>query len=287
MELYARVVQFRYHLLVETPDANLGKGMRRLNGSYAGEPPSPSRREEAWMAGIMMQLAGAAAALLISASAAGAQGEWLSLGSKSWAPTVVSKSGIGTANAVAEAKVTRKEIEGWCANWSPGDKGCVQRELSSPETKKTYRASADCVAGRIIPVDGNTYTLAGKWDNSDIGAGRTRWRNASGKIVGRDNASNGLGISQQWEVLCPGQVKTVRTERAAPAPSAVHKLPAAKFSVGEVVEARYGREWIRGRVNAIRQSSGAQGSQLDYDVRLDNGKRGLLPDRMLRKAGGG
>ncbi len=159
------------------------------------------------MAGIMMRLAGAAAAAVVSAGAAGAQGEWLSLGSKSWAPTVVSKSGIGTANAVAAAKVTHKEIEGWCANWSPGDKACVQRELSSPETKKTYRAAADCVAGRITPVDGNTYMLAGKWDNSDIGAGRTRWRDATGKIVGRDNASNGLGISQQWEVLCPGPVK--------------------------------------------------------------------------------
>ena len=158
-----------------------------------------------------MQLTGAAAALLVVGSAAGAEAESLSLGSKGWAPTVISKSGIGTANAVAEAKVTRKEIEGWCANWSPGDKGCVQRELASPDAKKTYRASADCTAGRITPVDGNTYMLAGKWDNSDIGGGRTRWRDAAGKIVGRDNASGGLAIAQQWEVLCPGVVKAART----------------------------------------------------------------------------
>jgi hypothetical protein len=235
----------------------------------------------------LSRLAGIVAATLVSAGAAGAEGEWLSLGSKSWAPTIVSKAGIGTANAVAEARVTRKEIEGWCANWSPGDKGCVQRELSNPDTKKTYRATADCVAGRITPVDGNTYTLAGKWDNSDIGGGRTRWRDASGKIVGRDNASNGLGISQQWEVLCPGPVKTARTQAAAPAAGAVQKPAGAKFEVGEVVEARYGREWIRGRVDAIRQSAGAQGPRLEYDVRLDNGKRGIVPDHMLRKAGGG
>ncbi len=234
----------------------------------------------------IMRLAAAAAAL-VSAGASAAQGEWLSLGAKSWAPTVISKSGIGTANAVAEARVTRNEIEGWCANWSPGDKGCVQRELSSPDAKKTYRASADCTAGRITAVDGNSYTLAGKWDNSDIGGGRTRWRDASGKIVGRDNASGGLGISQQWEVLCPGPVKTARSQPPAPAGSASPNLTSAKFAVGDPIEARYGRDWIRGRVVAIRQASGAQGPRVDYDVRLENGKRGIVPDRMLRKAGGG
>jgi hypothetical protein len=116
---------------------------------------------------------------------------------------VFSKSGIGTANAVAEARVTRAEIEGWCENWTPGDRGRVQRELSSDAVRRTYRASADCTRGRITAVDGNSYTLAGCWDHSDIGGGRTGWRDASGRIVGRDNASGGLGISQQWEVLCP------------------------------------------------------------------------------------
>src|SRR4029077_14258653 len=108
--------------------------------------------------------------------------EWLSLGSKYWAPTITSKSGIGTAHAVAEAHVTRKEIEGWCANWTPDDKGCVARELASDAAKRTYRASADCTRGRITAVDGATYTLDGVWDASDLGAGRTRWRDAGGQI---------------------------------------------------------------------------------------------------------
>jgi hypothetical protein len=134
-------------------------------------------------------------------------------------------------------------------------------------------------------VDGNRYALAGKWDNSDVGGGRTRWRDASGKLVGRDNASGGLAISQQWEVLCPGPVKTARPQppAAAAGPASPH-LAGARFAVGEQIEARYGRDWIRGRVVAIRQ---AVGPGLDYDVRLVNGKRGIVPDRMLRKAGGG
>lgn len=241
------------------------------------------------------------AALLGAANAAVAATaeEWLSLGNQQWAPTVTSKSGIGTANAVAEAKVTRKELEGWCANWSPGDKDCVARELANPDTKRTYRASADCTQGKITPVDGEAYTLAGTWDKSDIGAGRTRWRDAAGKIVGRDNASGGLAISQQWELLCPGPFKgqpAGKSVAAAPAAAAaarpdarasgaaVAPAAAAQYAVGQAIEAKYGGGWVRGRVAQIRQTTGAAGPELGYDVRLENGMRGVLPARMLRAA---
>jgi hypothetical protein len=226
----------------------------------------------------------AAAAAVTSTGAIGA--EQLSLGAKHWAPTIFKQSGTGTSNAIAEAKVTRAEIEGWCANWTPDDKGCVQREMSSEMAMRVYRASADCTRGRITAVDGNTYSLSGTWDNSDIGGGRTRWRDKSGKIVGRDNASGGLGISQQWEVLCPGPLRVAPASAARPsAPPAASGAPA--FSVGQAVEAKYGREWIRGRVNRIVQTAGAKGPELAYDVQLVNGKRGVVPARMLRPAPGG
>ena len=227
-------------------------------------------------------LATAGAVVLGAPAGAGATEEWLSLGSKYWAPTVTSKSGIGTAHAVAEARATRKEIEGWCANWTPDDKGCAARELASEAARKMYRASADCTKGRITAVDGKTYSLAGVWDDSDIGGGRSRWRDASGAIVGRDNASGGLGISQQWEVLCP----RVSTSSPAPAPARAPNAPGAEFAVGQVIEAKYGRDWVRGRIDRIRQVSGAKGPELAYDVRLDNGQRGILPARMLRKTPG-
>lgn len=243
----------------------------------------------------------AIAALVPAASAA--QSEWLSLGSKHWAPTVTKKSGIGTENAVAEAKVTRQAIEGWCANWSPGDPNCVRSVLDSPEAKQTYRASANCIAGRITPVDGNTYTLAGRWDNADIGGGRSRWRDASGRIVGRDNASGGLGISQQWELLCPETSKPPRSmgstsrpggepRTAVPQPAPRSTPPSASpapattgatFAVGEIVYARYGPAWVRGRVTKVSRVSGARGPELAYNVTLDNGEKGLLPATMMRK----
>lgn len=237
--------------------------------------------------------------LLIAVAAAlvptSAESESLSLGSKHWAPTVVSKSGIGTANAVAEARVMREEIEGWCANWAPDDRNCVRAVLDSPDAKLTYRASANCIAGRITAVDGNTYTLAGRWDHSDFGGGRTRWRDAAGRIVGRDNASGGLGIAQQWEVLCPENAPAPRSggasARPAEAPRKAAALPpppppvlATNYVVGEIVFARYGPAWVRGRVTKISRVAGARGPELAYNVSLDNGEKGVVPATMLRKA---
>lgn len=241
-------------------------------------------------------------------ASAASEGEWLSLGSKHWAPTVFRKSGIDTEHALAEARVTRGEIQGWCENWSPGDRGCVDREFTPEVARTLYRASADCVHGRITPVDGSTYTLAGYWDSSDIGGGRTRWRDASGRIVGRDNASGGLGISQQWEVLCPASAGPSRAaapraapSRAvsapAPAPRAPSAVPpavvprtapgapaAAPFAAGQVIEARYGSGWVRGRIDSVQRVQGASGPEFAYNVRLDNGLRSQLPARMLRPA---
>lgn len=222
--------------------------------------------------------------------------EWLARGSKDWAPTVYKKTGVGTANAVAEARVMGKEIEGWCANWAPGDPNCVRMEMASEDARRIYRASADCTRGRITPIDGKTYTLAGRWPKNSMGAGRTRWRDASGAIVGADNASGGLGISQQWEVLCPESPKG-KAAAAAPAgnatpaprtePAKVTPAPAGvatNYRVGEIVFARSGPAWVRGRVTAVGRVAGARGTELAYDVRLDNGQSGRLPPHLLRKA---
>jgi hypothetical protein len=223
-------------------------------------------------------------AVFATSTVAAASGEWLSLCGKCLSPSVTSKSGIGTANAVAEGRITRKDAEQWCGSWEPERSAadCAREQLASDDAKKTYRATADCTRGRITAIDGQTYTQAGVW-TEDIGKGRTRWRDAGGAIVGQDNASNGLAIAQQWEVLCPGAAKTA-VPAGRTAPSSVPRttpppVVGAPFAVGEVVEAKYGREWIRGKVTRVRQGPTA----VEFDVALDNGQRGILPARMLRK----
>lgn len=118
----------------------------------------------------------AALLLVLLAGAGEAQNaDWLALCSKCLNPSVTSKFGIGTAHAVAEARISRADAKGWCENWHPGSdiEACVREQLAS-EAGRKYRATADCTQGRITAVDGNTYTLAGIWDNSDIGGGRTK-----------------------------------------------------------------------------------------------------------------
>jgi hypothetical protein len=89
-------------------------------------------------------------------------------------------------------------------------------------------------------------------------------------------------------VLCPETRKagTAPATKSASAPKAAPKAPPAQFAVGQHVEARYGREWLRGRVARVSQVRGAQGPEFAYEVRLDNGKRGVLPAHMLRRAQG-
>jgi len=72
----------------------------------------------------------------------------------------------------------------------------------------------------------------------------------------------------------------------AASPDSVRSARAAEFAVGQVVEAKYGREWVRGRISRIRQVPGPKGPEIAYDVNLDNGKRGVLPARMLRNVPG-
>lgn len=208
---------------------------------------------------------------------------WLALCSKCLAPTITQSQGLGTANAWAEARITRQEIVGWCENWSPGDRSCVAQQLADPDNKRTFRASADCTRGKITAIDGETYAYAGIWNDNDIGSGRSRWRDGSGRIVDRSNASGGLGISQQWEVLCPkGLVSASASQGPAAAgpPKGARPPPgvAGPYAVGQTIEAKYFSDWVRGRITAIRP--GPRG--LDYDIMLVNGERGIVPATMIR-----
>lgn len=143
-------------------------------------------------------------AVLTLAAGAQNQGDWISLCSKCLSPRVISKSGVGTANAVAEGKVTLKDAQMWCGSWAPDDQSCPSEQLAT-EKGQAYKISANCPAGKFTSPDGTVYTRTREvWDASDIGAGKTKFRGPDGKIVGRDNASGGLTLSENWELLCPG-----------------------------------------------------------------------------------
>ena len=163
-------------------------------------------------------------------------------------PRVTTKSGIGTANAAVEAKVTPEDATKWCATYKPKDKLCVKEQVQSGWIgfRNLYRASADCVAGRMTPIDGNQYTYAGVWEDGP-GKGRpkftttnrrfpsTKW-DETGVETHPDGTITGWGggspnLAAQWEVLCAG----------APAPTAaqqVSQVPQAATPVPNAVQVR-------------------------------------------------
>jgi len=132
-----------------------------------------------------------------------AANQWIPLCSKCLTPSITSKSGLGTDHAVAEGKVTLKDTQQWCASWEPDNKSCPKEQLAS-ENGAVYRISANCPAGKLTSYDGASYTHTEEvWNGDDIGEGQPKFRGVDGRIVGRDNASNGLGLAAQWELLCP------------------------------------------------------------------------------------
>ena len=136
------------------------------------------------------------------AAAQQTQGDWISLCSKCLSPSVSAKSGVGTTNATASGKVTLKDAEMWCGSWDPDNKSCAKEQLAN-EKGQTYKISANCPAGKLTSSDNTVYTRTNEvWDSSDIGAGKPKFRGTDGKIVGRDNASGGLDIAANWELLC-------------------------------------------------------------------------------------
>jgi hypothetical protein len=161
-------------------------------------------------------------------------------------PRVTAKSGIGTATATVEAKVVEEDAAKWCATYKPKDKLCVKEQLRSGWIgfRNLYRASADCVAGRMTPIDGNQYTYAGVWEDGP-GKGRpkftttnrrfphTKWDETgvdidpSGSITGWGGGSPNLAA--QWEVLCAGApAPTVKTSQPpAQAPQSATPVPNA------------------------------------------------------------
>lgn len=110
-------------------------------------------------------------------------------------------SGAGTEAAFAEGRVDHASAQEACRDSGATEPDCAERILRN-EAGKTYRASADCRSGILKPTTGGIFRHAGFW-TSGVGNGRSRWRDEAGQLVGQANASGGLGLAQQWEVLCP------------------------------------------------------------------------------------
>ncbi len=130
--------------------------------------------------------------------------DWIPICGKCLSPTITSRSGIGTAHAVAEGRITLQAAKDYCENWSP-DADCSKEaaETLKGEAHKVYRVSADCIHGTVTDTGGSLFHYAGVWPGG-FAKGRTRWRDSSGKIVQPDE--NGLSVSAIGDLLCPAGI---------------------------------------------------------------------------------
>ena len=155
------------------------------------------------------------------ASAPKQKAEWLPLCGKCLTPTIFTKSGIGTAHAVAEARVTYLDAVDHCEQWSMEDHPNCDKEAKETlkdEKGKVYTATANCVHGKLTIADGENFVYAGLWPNTDkYLAGKTRWRwgpgsyEDTGKIVGWNGPTRAPMVAATAKLLCPNGVGAAQT----------------------------------------------------------------------------
>lgn len=157
-------------------------------------------------------------ALGVSAQPASAQAkakaQWLPLCGKCASPTVFAKSGIGTAHAVAKAKMTFEDAKENCQSYSMDDHPDCDKEAKETlkeENGKVYTATADCVHGKLTIADGESFIYAGIWPSGYL-KGKTRWRwgpgsgEDTGKFADENGPTNGFMVDTTSKIVCPNGI---------------------------------------------------------------------------------
>lgn len=180
---------------------------------------------------------------LVSAAAQTAPSEYLPVCAKCLNPRVSAKTGVGSATAVAEAKVVAEDAKAWCALNKPKDPACVRFEVAQGGDggRQSYRASANCSTGRLTSMNSGQFVYAGVWPQG-TGRGRPMFKDLTGNIPRWDDVVygtgkprdqwdtfGGLSLTGQWEVLCAGAAPpAVPVTRAAPPAGAPAATPAVQ-----------------------------------------------------------
>ena len=115
-----------------------------------------------------------------------------------------SKSGVGSAQATATAKVTSDSIKTLCADQAQaGDPAGRKSAMDAcskqwqAELGKTYTVHADCTVGKLDPLDGKSLRPRRLWDSSEsapgalAGEGPTGWSAATVRAVVFPSRSSG------------------------------------------------------------------------------------------------
>jgi hypothetical protein len=139
---------------------------------------------------------------------ASAQDRHMYLGPRQPAVDVLTLTGFGTNNAVAQGRVTERSARAHCDNFYTPETAtkmaqCIADHLQ--EHAKSYQISADCDGGRITSVFGDRFTFAGQRRRTSEGdtPNVSLWRDTKGQDVPHSSPySPGNVVAQNWSVVC-------------------------------------------------------------------------------------
>jgi len=153
-------------------------------------------------------LLAAAFGLVLAASSAQAQDKHFYLGPRTPRVDVTKVTGFGTENAVAEGTITEAAAREFCETFRVLDtpeetKECIAGKLA--QYGKTYRVTADCVAGSITSVYGETFYYVGQrvrrsdTDSPNI----SLWKDEEGETLDFTRPYDpGHVVAQNWSTVC-------------------------------------------------------------------------------------
>ncbi|MGO7446506.1 hypothetical protein ACC668_17665 [Rhizobium ruizarguesonis] len=120
--------------------------------------------------------------------------------------TTVSKTGIGTANAVIVVKHTPKDAKAYCVGYQMDHSmACVKRAMA--EVKVGDRVTGNCRKRSWTDMYGQSYAFEGPMKSTDSMADYAVRDMKSGEILDGSSAS-GYGVALNiFQQLCPGIAK--------------------------------------------------------------------------------
>lgn len=117
--------------------------------------------------------------------------------------TVVSMSGLDTAQAVIRTKHTREDAIGFCRDYiGKVTPICIIQELAVPLND---RITANCPRGEFTDFQGNRYRFAGRSRNRDSTARYAILSLPSGEVADGSSASGYPTNIQIFKALCPSR----------------------------------------------------------------------------------
>jgi hypothetical protein len=120
--------------------------------------------------------------------------------------TTVSKSGIGTSNAVIMIEHTPKDAKAYCVEYVQDfSMACVNRTMS--DVKVSDRVMANCTERTWTNVYGQAYAFEGNSKSADLNKDYLVRKLASGEILDGSSASGYSTALSIFQELCPGIAK--------------------------------------------------------------------------------